>query len=75
MNWETIAKLIITIGLPAAEAIVQKWASGKDPTPEDFVELRALYSTTSKDQLKSVLAAKGIPLDSDRAKELLALLD
>lgn len=73
MPWPLIAQLIINEGIPVAEAIFKKWSSGAEPTAADFDELRGLASTTAVERLKAKLTAKGIPLDSDQAKQLIAL--
>lgn len=73
MTWELIAGLIIKVGLPLAEKIVQKWETGNPPTAADFAELRVAASEHASDRMKAALAAKGIPLDDPRAVEFLAL--
>lgn len=74
MTWEMLIPIIARYGLPVAEAIYKKWASGAEPTDADFTELRGLASEDAAALLKGVLASKGIPLDSDKAKTLLALV-
>lgn len=74
MSWELIAELIVSEGLPLAEKIYQKWASGNPPTQADFDELRALQTQKAADRLKAQLAAAGIPLDDPKAVALLALV-
>ncbi len=73
MGWAEIAKLIIAIGLPAAESIWQKWASGKDPVQADFDALKALTSKRSKDEMLAVLKDQGIDPESAQGKAFLAL--
>jgi len=74
MNWAVLIPIIANEGLPIAEAIYKKWASGNPPTQTDFDELRALGQQTALDRAKARLAAAGIPLDSDKGKEILALV-
>ncbi len=73
MTWELVASLIVKVGVPAAEAIVKKWEAGQAPTSSDFAELRALGEQDSVSVVKDILTAKGIDLESDQAKQLLAL--
>jgi hypothetical protein len=72
MNWSVLIPIIAQEGLPVAQAIYQKWASGNPPTAADFEELRALSQQTAVDRIKAVLVKNGVLLDSDKAKELLA---
>lgn len=74
MNWLLLAQIVAREGLPVAQAIWKKWTTGKEATQEDFDELRGLASQTAADRLKAALVEKGIPLDSERAQELLALV-
>jgi hypothetical protein len=71
--WEALIPIIAQEGIPVAEALFQKWASGKDPTQADFDELRSLGNQHAIDRIKAKLVARGIPLDSDQAKQLIAL--
>lgn len=74
MPWPVLIQLIAQYGIPLAENLFQKWSSGKAPTQADFDELRALAAQTALDRLKLQLTAKGIALDSDQAKTLIALV-
>lgn len=74
MNWAILIPIIAQEGIPLAEALFKKWSSGNPPTQADFDELRGLAKQTALDRVKLRLAANGIPLDSDQAKELLALV-
>ncbi len=73
LNWADIARLIIQVGLPAAEKIWQNLASGKDPTQEDFDALKVLTSRRSKDEMLAVLKEQGIDPESTQGKAFLAL--
>ena len=73
MGWAEIAKLIIAVGLPAAESVWQKWATGKDPTQEDFNQLKILTKGRAKDEMLKVLQEQGIDPNTDPGKALLAL--
>lgn len=74
MGWDVIAQLIISNGLPLAEMIWQKWSSGNPPSAQDWADLKALSSQTALDRAKAALARKNIPLDSEQAKAILALI-
>jgi len=72
--WGLLIPIIANEGLPVAEALFKKWSAGTPPSQADFDELRALGQQTALDRTKARLAAAGIPLDSDQAKEILALV-
>ena len=72
-TWYIVTQLIITQGLPMAEAIFKKWSSGNAPTQADFDEFRAISSQSSTDRMKVMLSKAGIALDSEQAKVLLSL--
>lgn len=74
MGWEALIPLIISQGLPLAESIWQKWSSGSPPSQKDWDDLKALSSQTALDRAKAALVRKNIPLDSDQAKAILALI-
>jgi hypothetical protein len=73
MSWAILAPLIAQYGLPFAELIYQRWASGTAPTQADFDQLRALGLQTAQDRMKLKLTQAGIPLDSPQATALMAL--
>lgn len=73
--WQVLIPIIAREGIPVAEALYKKWASGLEPTMADFAELRALASQTAQDRVKARLVAAGIPLDGEQAKLLIALAD
>jgi len=75
MNWAILIPIIAQNGLPLAEALYKKWASGNPPTAADFTELRALAEQTAVDRVKARLAAAGIPLEDPKAVQLLSLLN
>lgn len=74
MNWAILIPIIAQYGIPLAESLFKKWSDGSLPTLADFDELRALGHQTAADRVKALLVSKGIPLDSDKAKEFLALV-
>lgn len=73
MGWEALIPIIAEYGIPLAESLYQKWASGNPPTQADFDELKTQAQQKAQDRMSKALAAAGIPLDSDAAKKLLAL--
>lgn len=75
MDWATVAKLIVDIGLPAANQIVANWNNKTPVTVEEFDNVRKIANQTATDRLKERLVKAGIPLDSEQAKALLALTD
>ena len=74
MNWATIASIIAQYGIPLAEKLWQKWASGSDPTQADWDELKALGAQTMRSQMLLALGRAGIDPASDQGKALLALV-
>lgn len=72
--WAALIPIIAQYGIPVAEELYKLWSEGKDPTPEDWARLKAMASQTAADRAKAVLTSKGIPLDSEKAKALLALI-
>lgn len=72
MNWATIANLIVTIGLPAAEKLWNLVTTNTAPTQADWDTLKALANQTAKDRMTAQLKAAGIALDSPQAIALLA---
>jgi hypothetical protein len=73
MTWNTIALLIIEIGLPAAMKIVEKWENGSPVGLQELNEVRAVAQQTAADRVKAQLVKAGIALDSDQAKALIAM--
>lgn len=74
MDWAMFAAIVAKENLPVAIAVFRKWASGNPPTDSDMNELSDMSKQFSVDRAKAKLLAKGIPLDSDKAKEILELV-
>ena len=74
MDWLSIALMISKEGLPLAEAVWTKWASGNPPTAADFTELRALGKQTPRSQLLDAASRAGIPATDPKVVALLAQL-
>lgn len=73
MGWEVFIPLIAQYGLPLAEALWKKWASGNPPTEEDWIELRAMASQTALDRMKVALVNAGFSLSDPKAIALMQL--
>jgi hypothetical protein len=73
MNWTVLIPIIAQYGLPLAENLYQRWASGSPPTQADFDQLRAMAGQTATDRMKAALASAGIPLEDPKAQVFLAL--
>lgn len=73
MNWTILIPIIAQYGIPVAEKLFQKWASGADPTQSDFDELRKSAGQTAQDRMRLALLASGISLDDPKAQALLNL--
>lgn len=74
MSGVVIAQLILTYGIPAAEAIYNMVASSTPPTAADWANLKALTSQTAKDRTLKQLAAAGIDPTSPQGMAMLALV-
>lgn len=73
MTWEILIPIIVKYGLPLAEKLWVKWASGALPTQADWDELKAAAAQTSNDRMLAALTKAGIDPNSDQGKALLAL--
>lgn len=74
MGWAALVPLIIQFGVPLAEFLWNKIQSNSTPTEADWAQLKALANQTPVDLLKAQLVAKGVPLDSPQAVQLIALV-
>ncbi len=72
MPWATLIPIIAQFGLPFAEKIWTLWASGNNPTAQDWLDLKALAQQTALSQMKAALARAGIPETDPHAVALLA---
>ena len=72
MDWATIANLILTIGLPAAEKLWTLVTTNTAPTAADWATLKTLGAVNAKDVMTAQLKAAGIPLTDPKAIALLA---
>ncbi len=72
--WAALIPIIAQYGLPLAEALWTKWASGNAPTQADWDELKALAGQSAKDRMLKVLADHGIDPNSPQGKAFLALV-
>lgn len=61
MPWALVAQLILNIGIPATQKIIELASKNTNATPEDFNSLITLIQTnTAKNLVVAQLAAKGI---------------
>lgn len=77
MSWQMIIQLLVNFGPKAWDlitALMAKWNSTDPVTEADIAELRKLGERSSKDAVVEALIRANIPLDSDQAKSLLALV-
>lgn len=72
MSWEILAMLILKEGVPLAISLAKKWGTKTAPTDADYDEILAISRQTAEDRFKAQLISLGIPIDSEKAKELLA---
>lgn len=76
-TWAMLAELLIKFG-PAgfslAEKLVEKWSSTAPLTLEDIAEARKLGERSPRDAMIEALIRAGEPLDSEKAKAMLALV-
>lgn len=75
MTWTALAPVIARYGLEFGIKLWEMSQRGGLPTAADFEELRALARQDARSQLENALRRNGVPLDSARAKELLALVE
>lgn len=75
MTWAVLIPLIVQYGIPTAVHIAEKWQNKDQPvTPEELKELKYLAAQTPRTQMIDALNRAGIPLDSEKGKEMLALV-
>ena len=72
LSWEILAMLILKEGVPLAISLAKKWGTKTVPTDADYDEILAISRQTAEDRFKAQLISLGIPLDSEKAKDLLA---
>ncbi len=70
--WATLIPVIAQYGIPFAESLWTKWTSGKDPTAQDWADLKALAGQTAKSQMLAALGRAGIDPASPQGVALLA---
>lgn len=72
MGWEMFAMLALKEGVPFAVWLAKKWGTKTPPTDADYEEALAITKQTAADRFKAKLVEYAIPLDSEKAKELMA---
>lgn len=73
MDLTTAANLIISVGIPAAQKIIEMFSKASLPMQAEWDALKALASTKAKDLMAAQLTAAGIALDSPQGVAMLAL--
>ena len=73
VSWFDLLPIITQYGLPLAEKLWVKLASGLAPTQADWDELKESTYQMAKDRMLKVLLDSGIDPASDQGKMFLAL--
>jgi len=73
MGWDQWIPIIAQYGLPLAEKLWTKWASGAAPTQADWDDLRAAAYQTAKDRIIKVLLDNGIDPASEQGQLFIKL--
>jgi hypothetical protein len=73
MDWATIAQLIITIGLPAVQKLIQNFENKTPVTAAEIQQLMDLAGRTSQDRMKAMIVSSGLTLDDPKVQALLQL--
>ncbi len=74
MNWDIVARLLLTYGPEVAEMLIKKHQSGATVTLEEWAPIQAIAAKTPRSQLDDALARNGIDANSPEAQALLAML-
>lgn len=75
MTWVLFAKLVLEIGLPAAQKVIAKWQSGAQVTAADVQEVVDAAKVDALARTRARLLANGIDPESEKGKEILKLID
>lgn len=75
MTWILFARLVLEIGLPAAQKVIAKWQSGAQVTAQDVQEVVDAAKVDAVARTKARLLANGIDPESERGKAILAHVD
>ena len=73
MGWEVLIPIISQYGLPLAEKLWSKWASGAEPTQADWDELKVAANQKAAGRMLKALQDQGIDPASEQGKMFLAL--
>jgi len=72
LSWVTVANLIVSIGVPAAQKLVALWESKAQVTAAALNDLITAESQTARDRMLLTLKAQGIDPASPQGLALLA---
>ncbi len=73
IGWDRWIEIIAVYGLPLAEKLWTKWASGSDPTQADWDDLRAAVNQSAKDRMIKMLLDQGIDPASEQGQLFIKL--
>lgn len=69
-----MVQIIAQYGIPLAEQLYTKWATGANPTAQDFTDLRTLAQDNGVSAMTAELAKLNIDPKSPQGVALLALV-
>lgn len=75
MSWELLLSLLVKYGPEVVDFVVAKFKPGSPVSPLEWAELKVLADKTPESQLLDALARNKIDVNSEHAKNLLALLN
>lgn len=73
MGWAQLIPIIANYGLPLAELLWTKFASGNPPSAQDWIDLNAAAYQSAKDRMAKILVDAGVDPASEQGKLFLAL--
>lgn len=68
--WITLIPIMVKYGLDFAMSLWTKIQAGKDPTPADWVELKAIVGGTSEQELHAAVDRAGLDWNSPQVLQL-----
>lgn len=74
MNWSDLIPIIAKYGLELGQYLWTLWSTKTAPTQADWDKLNAMRGDNARSQLLLAFARNGIDVNSQQAKDLLAML-
>lgn len=74
MGAETIAALILQVGLPFTNYLIDLYHRGQTVTPDEWATLMKLANVSAKEEVTDRLKLAGVDPESDQGKRILGLL-